>query len=212
MILSAEAGGLATLLAASASFAYLPRRLYAEVGEAPSRRQLCALFGAIAFSAGAVFAIGRGLAPVDRLATAAAVAACTAVVYADLRFLVIPDLLSAVLASLAFVTPPAGGVGAAAAGALTTAGLLATVRWMGRRGRRDALGLGDVKLAVGLGGLLGPRAALWTVACAAAVGVAWGFALDCRKAPRSASDERTLIPFGALLAAAAAVALLRARL
>ena len=117
----------------------------------------------------------------------------------DARRLLIPDLYSAALALAGLAGPLSPGLAAALAGAAVGAGLTGGVRLLaGRALGREAMGLGDVKLAAALGALLGPLSLLWTMAVAAALGAAVGLVLR-RRAPDAP------VPFGTLLAPVGAV-------
>lgn len=125
--------------------------------------------------------------------------------YVDLRARLLPDwpsLLAAMLGAVAAWMEGAGPAlamafaGAASAGAgLALAGLL--VRW---RTGREALGLGDIKLAAAGGMLLGP-VAIWTaIGAGAAATILWLAAMAAvRRGDVKLRDE---VPFGPGLLAA----------
>ncbi len=143
--------------------------------------------GALALAAGS----GADAARIERallVQTAVALAAF------DARHLLIPDLFSAVFALAGLAGPLSPGLAVALAGAAVGAGLTALVRAAaGRALGREAMGWGDVKLAAGLGAVLGPVSLLWALAVAAGLGAAVGLIQRRRSGP-----ER--VPLGALLA------------
>lgn len=126
---------------------------------------------------------------------------------ADLLWFRLFDLLTASLAAVAFamaLTPDGPGLMQAFLGAAIGAGSFAALR-VGYQmlRRRDGLGLGDVKLMVGLGAFSGPYDLPLLVFIAAIA--ALGMALVQRIGnPRSLAADNPL-PFGAALCAAAAV-------
>jgi leader peptidase (prepilin peptidase)/N-methyltransferase len=94
----------------------------------------------------------------------------------------------------------------AVAGALVGGGSLWLVGalWKALRGV-DAMGLGDVKMMLGVGALLGWRLALFTIFGGAFVGALVGIVLVLKSRER---NLQTQMPFGIFLGAAAIVALL----
>lgn len=130
----------------------------------------------------------------ERLLLALLVQAAAALAAFDLRFRLIPDLYTLALGAAGIAGPLAPGLAASVVGAAVGGGLLAAARWIvGRRLRREAMGLGDVKLAAALGVLLGPTPLLWTTTIAAALGAAAGLLMLRR-------TREPLVPLGALLA------------
>ncbi|HET9161594.1 MAG TPA: prepilin peptidase [Caulobacteraceae bacterium] len=199
------------LVALSAAVLVLaPRPLFAEAAAAPPARRLEAVLGlALAGLGIGVFLAAPGDAPLVRMLTAAAIMAMAAIVYADLRFLIIPDVYSLTLAAIGLIGPLSPGVLPAFAGAAICGGLLALVAWAFRK-RTDVegMGFGDVKLAAAAGALLGPEQGLWAIAASAVVasltGLVW-------KRMRK-SEAPLMIPYGAALALAAGAILIGMRL
>ena len=187
-----------------------PRPLFAEVGAAPPARKLELILGlALAvLGAGVAFA-GPGADPLARAALAVALMALAAVIYADLRFLIIPDVYSLVLGVLALVGPLSPGITQALLGAALCGGLLGAVAWLFRRSSEvGGMGLGDVKLAAAVGGLLGAERGLWAIAGSAIAAALIAVAFQrLRKA-----EGRLFIPYGAALALAAGGLLVGGRL
>ncbi|NDC60360.1 MAG: hypothetical protein EBZ50_16345, partial [Alphaproteobacteria bacterium] len=155
----------------------------------------------LASTAGAVWAF----ADVTRYA-----AALLAIVFiyagaCDLKSRQLPDsaaiAAAALGAALAFAHGGVSELGLAAAGAVMAGGALFLVGWLSsRRLGREALGLGDVKVAAAGGALLGP-VLVWSAIAAAAIGTA------AIAAALAALRKRTLsrdleIPFGPGLLAA----------
>jgi leader peptidase (prepilin peptidase)/N-methyltransferase len=201
---------VALVALAGAGLVLVPRPLFAELGAAPPPRRLEA-----GLSLGlALLGVGVALAgPGDSLAVRATLAvalmALAAVVYADLRFLIIPDVYSAALALLGLFGPLSPGWIQALIGAAVCGGLLAAVAFaFHRQTQVEGMGLGDVKLAAGAGALLGPEMGLWAIAAsaivAALIGLAW------RRLRRG--EGPLLIPYGAALALACGALLLGSRL
>jgi leader peptidase (prepilin peptidase)/N-methyltransferase len=161
--------------------------------------------GAVALAAGlaaAAMAAGLGQEPWRWGLLAACLAA---LMFADARFLVIPDLYVAALVLLAV-----GWVGwlPALAGAALGGGLLLAIRWVFLRLRHvEALGLGDVKLMAALGALAGAEGVLWIIAAAAAIGIVVALLRG-----RPDAGGRRLAPLGACAAAPALVVLALTRL
>ncbi len=133
---------------------------------------------------------------------AALCAICALIAEIDRRSFLIPDPLVGALLVLAAATPFGVSWLVALAGAATLGALLLGVRFgFERMGRAEALGLGDVKLAVAMGALLGPQQALLAVALA-------GVATLTAAAPaiaRGGAQREARLPFGIGLAAALAV-------
>jgi len=188
----------------------LPGRLMREAtGGRWLRRDALVL---VAAGLGAGLATLAGLAlltPLDgptRWTLAACAIVLTCVLLTDLRAMVIADLHIVALLVAALVGPLARWPLEALAGAAVGGGLLWGVRLAFRRVRGvEGLGLGDVKLMVALGALLGPERVLWVIVAGALLGLAWGL-----RAGR-ASDHRTIVvPFGAAAAPPALATLLLA--
>jgi leader peptidase (prepilin peptidase)/N-methyltransferase len=189
-----------------------PRRLFAQVDAAKLSKtaDIALSAGLLALGLALYFSgLGHGLA--GRWSLALTFQILAAVTYADLRFLVIPDLYSVLLVLLAVAGAALTGDWVLAAlGALVCGGLLAAVGYGFRRLRGiDGLGLGDVKLAAALGGLLGPvqgaRAIALAAVCASLVVAAF---LALRRGRAGAGAGPMLAPFGAALAMAAGAVLL----
>jgi leader peptidase (prepilin peptidase) / N-methyltransferase len=128
---------------------------------------------------------------------------CGLIVEIDRRHHLIPDLLVLALAGLALTAPFAAAPFEELTGALLLGGLFLAVRaGFAHAGQGEALGLGDVKLALVMGALLGPQYGLLAVACA-------GAATLVIAAPRAmrggASTLGAGAPFGVGLAAALAL-------
>ncbi len=129
----------------------------------------------------------------------------------DARTLRLPDRLTGVGVAAGLALAAAAGmlagtprpVAEAAIGAIVAAGVLGAVRVAGSAAmRREAMGLGDVKLAGMIGVYLADwRLVLLTIALSAVLGSAVGSGL--RLAPR----RRVEIPYGPFLAVAAGVSL-----
>jgi leader peptidase (prepilin peptidase) / N-methyltransferase len=191
----------------------LPRPLFAEAGETkPSRRLELSLVLGLAVIGSAAFYVVPDMSLGEQLVLAAALMVLTAVAYSDLRYLVIPDLYSGLLAIMALIGPLTIGLGAAIVGALACGGLLALVAWAWRHSTEvEGLGFGDVKLAAALGGLLGAEHGMWAIAGSALT--AGAMALGARALRlRRAEEGPLMIPYGAALAAFAAGILVWTRL
>lgn len=120
---------------------------------------------------------------------------------ADLRWLRLPDPLTAALAAVALATAAVRGeVGAALAGAALGVAAFAALRWGYARLRgREGLGLGDVKLMAGLGAFAGP----WALPHLALTGAL--VALAGALASRGPLSGTRALPFGAALCVAGAL-------
>jgi leader peptidase (prepilin peptidase)/N-methyltransferase len=204
-----QAAAFAALGLLAWTHARFPRALFAEAGEAPIAWRTETGLAAALFIAGALlFAIFPGPAPAPRFLTAALAMVCGAIVYADIRYLVIPDLYSAAIAAggivLNLLYPASRGPQGwieMAAGAAVCGGLLGLVAFVWKRAAKvEGLGFGDVKLAAALGALLGPLAGVWAITVSAAGGAALGYALMAR----SKKKDVLLFPYGAPLALAGA--------
>lgn len=202
MTLGAHLGAIAILVASGWLAVRLPRPLFAEVGgAAPDRRLEWTLATALAV-VGVVVLEGAGGMPVlDRLLLAICAIVFAAVIYADLTYLVIPDLYSAVLAIVALVAPwRLPPVEALAGGAIAGALLLGLALAWRRLTAVEGLGLGDAKLAAAIGALIGAQAGLLAISVSAALAALLVFALRLVKGRQVAP----LVPYGAALALAGA--------
>ena len=203
-----EAAALAVLALIAWTAARFPRALFCEAGGRPHARR--AEFGLAAglFVVGATwFEAFSGSGPVPRVLTGLALMACLAIVYADIRYLIIPDLYSAAIAgagvALNLVWPvergPQGLIDILF-GVAVCGGMLGAVAWVWKRVTAiEGLGMGDVKLAAALGAVLGAQAGVWAITASAAGGAALGLILQART---RGSDAPLLFPYGAPLALA----------
>lgn len=157
------------------------------------------LYMEIAATGAAVLAVLNGGSAGHMIGTAVVLWLLLALAATDLMWFRLPDLLTGALALVALGLAP--DLRNAVLGAAIGAAGFAALRWGYRALRgREGLGLGDVKLMVGLGAFAGAAqvpmlvllAAVTTIA-AAAVG-AWR---------RGAYDPARPLPFGAALCAAA---------
>ncbi len=199
--------GLAVIAWTAARF---PRALFVEAGEVshPARAEW-GLAAGLLIAGVLLFLVWPAGGTAPRFLTAAVAMALGAVVYADLRFLVIPDLYSAAalagalaLNLLSPVRAGPSGLVEMALGAVFCGGLLGAVAWVWKkRTHIEGLGLGDVKLATALGALLGLQPGVWAITASAAGGALLGFILQARAKDR---DEPLLFPYGAPLAMAGA--------
>jgi leader peptidase (prepilin peptidase)/N-methyltransferase len=200
--LGAHLGALAVLAAAAWLVVRIPRALFADVGGAAPDRRLEWGLAAVLAVVGAAVLETMGAMPVpDRLVLALCAMVLAAVVYADLTYLVIPDLYSALLLVAALAAPwrlPLADavIGAAIAGALLLGLALA---WR-RLTTVEGLGYGDVKLAAAIGALLGAQAGLLAISLSAALAALLVFGLRLVKG----REVAPLVPYGAALALAGA--------
>lgn len=189
---------VAVVLACAGLLVLTPRPLFAEAGLAPPGRRLeLGLALGLAVIGLAAIAMLPDATSSQRAVLAVKLMILAAVVYADLRFLIIPDAYSALLAVLGLFAPNA--LWSALAGAVLCGGLLAGVAWAFKRSTEvEGMGFGDVKLAAAVGAVLGPQMGLWAIAgsaiAAALIGLVWR---RLRK-----SEGPLLIPYGAALALA----------
>lgn len=190
----------------------VPRPLFAEVGEASPKRRLEIAQGVFLFMAGAaVVASGLGGEPWRRVFLALALMVLAAVVYADLRFMIIPDAYSIMLALLALVGPLAPGLPISIPGAILCGGLLAGVAYLFKRSTEvEGMGFGDVKLGAALGALLGMELGVWAIAVSAIGAGAIGLTMRTL-AHKERSAEPLMLPYGAALALVSAAFLIWSR-
>ncbi len=205
-----QAAAFAALALLAWTHARFPRALFAEAGEAPVARWTEPRLAAVLFAAGALlFVAFPAHAPAARFLTAALVMVLCAIVYADLRYLVIPDLYSLAIlgggVALNLAAPVArapGGWVEMLIGAVLCGGFLGVVAWAFKRVTSvEGLGFGDVKLAAALGAMLGPQAGIWAITVSSAAGAAIGLVLQARSKTKG---ETLYFPYGAPLALAGA--------
>ena len=191
---------------ALAALAYLlariPRRLFTEAGGVAVKPKAEALLAIGLFAVGvAAFESGLGGEPPARMILAAVMMVFAAVVHGDLRYLVIADLYSVLIALAAIAGPLSPGLGQAALGGAICGGLLMVVAWVWkRRTAVEGLGFGDVKLAAAIGALSGPELGLWAITVSAAGGAVLGLILTFAKR----REGPLLFPYGVPLALAGA--------
>lgn len=111
-------------------------------------------------------------------------------------------IVSFFLPQLHGAATPWSGLWAAVAGALVGAGILAVIRWLGGLAfKREAMGLGDLKLMAMVGAFIGVwKAGLVDFFLAPILGALIGLALKLR-------NGREEIPFGPFLAAGTLIAI-----
>jgi leader peptidase (prepilin peptidase) / N-methyltransferase len=209
-MLTAVLIAIAVAIVGAAALVLTPRPLFAELGAAPPPRRLELTLGlGLATLGSAVALAGPGADTLDKALLALALMALAAVIYADLRFLIIPDVYSLALAGLALIGPLSPGLTEALLGAALCGGLLGLIAWMFRRSSEvGGMGLGDVKLAAAVGGLLGAERGLWAIAGSAIAAALIAIAFQrLRK-----SEGRLFIPYGAALSVAAGAMLILGRL
>lgn len=169
------------------------------------------LYVEIAATGAAVCAVCAGGGPVDMALAALFLWLLLGLALTDLLWFRLPDLLTGALALCALVLAlRAEALLPALYGAALGAGAFLALRlgYRALRGR-EGLGLGDVKLMVGLGAFSGPHDLPLLVLVAALLGIGGALMRDLRAA-RSPRATRA-IPFGAALClAAAALWVLRA--
>lgn len=126
-----------------------------------------------------------------------------ALAIADARWFRLPDVLNAALAAsaLALASLPSGIGMQAVYGALIggMSFLILRVGYQWIRGR-EGLGLGDVKLMVGLGAFIGPFTLPWMLMIAACTALSVALVQQFNRAQRV--DLQTPLPFGTALCAA----------
>lgn len=188
----------------------VPRPLFAEAGEVPppGRLEVGLALGLAGLGLGICLA-GPGDTMGARATLAVALMALAAIVYADLRFLIIPDLYSATVAIIGLVGALSPGIWPALAGAAICGGLLAVVAWAFKRQTKvEGMGFGDVKLAAAVGALLGPQMGLWAIAASALIGALVGTIWSRMRK----GEGPILLPYGAALALVSATLLTVGRL
>jgi leader peptidase (prepilin peptidase) / N-methyltransferase len=133
--------------------------------------------------------------------------------FVDFEHMIIPDrvtlggvvaglVLSPLVPSLHDVDRPLESFVAALIGMVAGAGILWGVGFLGKLAfKKDAMGMGDVKLLGGLGALLGWQAVLFTIMVSALVGSGVGVALILGRN----KEWRSRIPYGPYLALAAVI-------
>lgn len=172
----------------------------AGIGARRSRSRAPGLFCDAALLLCAGFALSAALTlPAERLPAAAALASLLLMlILYDLRWLVLPDRLTAPLALAGVVDGALASQGLdAIGGAALAGGLFFTVHGLHRVATgREGLGLGDVKLAGALGAWVGLAGAAPMIVAATVLGLAWHLpALLRRQRPKEQ-------PFGPALALA----------
>ncbi|SFF17217.1 leader peptidase (prepilin peptidase) / N-methyltransferase [Sulfitobacter brevis] len=155
----------------------------------------------------AVLAVAQGGGPVLVLLTYLMLWLLLGLAAADLLWFRLPDVLTGALAGVAFglaLLPGGIGLTASLMGAAVGAGSFAALRWAywALRGI-EGLGLGDVKLMVGLGALVGPRELPLLVLIAAVAALV--VALAGRYRDATSLDAYREIQFGTALCFAAAI-------
>lgn len=200
MTLAGHIAALAALAAAAWLVVRLPRALFTEAGEGrPDRRLEWGLAAGLAVAGVAVFEASGALTLSGRLVLAICAIVLAAVVYADVTYLIIPDVYCAALFVAAFGAPWRLTLVEAMLGAAVAGALLFAIAWIWRRfARVEGLGFGDVKLAVAVGALLGVHAGLLAISVSAAVAAVLVYALRLLRG----RDAVPLAPYGAALALA----------
>lgn len=127
----------------------------------------------------------------------------TIVAIFDAKALVVADLHVVGLLACALVGPLAQSWLTALGGAVVGGGLLWGVRWAFQRVRGvEGLGLGDVKLMIALGALVGPERVLWIIVAGCILGLVWALV---RRGP---GEGAIAVPLAATSAPPALVVLL----
>lgn len=141
--------------------------------------------------------------PLAQMLAAAVLWCLLALAVTDILWFRLPDPLTASLAMLAAAATPISGIGwtMAIAGAAAGGASFLALRWgyQALRGR-EGLGLGDVKLMVGAGALVGPFDLPLVVLLAAIAALAAALAGQLSGGDRMTATRA--LPFGASLAAA----------
>ena len=202
-----ELAALAGIIACALLLVRAPRALFTELrGAKPSRRTEAILILALGCVGLAAYFSGLGRDVEGRAALAIALMTLTAVAYSDFSFLAVPDLYNLMIALLAFLAPWKYGPQEAAFGLLVCGGLVAILAFLWQRFTEvEGFGLGDVKLAGALGGLLSAQPGLFALAAAALMAVV--YAMIFRKTRPPDDGEPSRLPFGAALALASAALL-----
>lgn len=179
----------------------IPRRLFAEAADETPARGLEWRLGAALTVAGAVaYGVVSEHGAAGRLAYALAIMVFVAVVYADVTFLIIPDLYSAALGVIALASNWRLPWIEALAGAAVCGGLLAVLAVVWRRMRAvEGLGFGDIKLAAVVGLLLGAQGGLLAVSISAGLAALLVYGL---RLARRRNNVVEFVPYGAALALA----------
>jgi leader peptidase (prepilin peptidase)/N-methyltransferase len=170
---------IAALAVAAWLVVRVPRALFTEAGGAAPDRRLEWGLAAVLLAVGVAVLETMGAMPAtDRFVLALCAVVLAAVIYADVTYLVIPDLYSAMLLVAALAAPwrlplAEAAIGAGIAGALLLGLALAWRRLTAVEG----LGFGDVKLATAIGALLGAQAGLLAISVSAALAALLVFAL-----------------------------------
>jgi leader peptidase (prepilin peptidase)/N-methyltransferase len=141
--------------------------------------------------------------PLAQILTAAVLWCLLALAVTDILWFRLPDPLTASLAMLAAAAPPISGMGwiMALTGAAAGGASFLALRWGYQALRdREGLGLGDVKLMVGAGALVGPIDLPSVVLLAAVAALAAAFAGQLSGGGRMTATRA--LPFGAALSAA----------
>lgn len=159
-------------------------------------------------AAPAVLALASGMALAPFVVLGPILAATLAIAVIDHRTRIIPDMLVVVLAALTVMAPFRPAFSDQILGAVVMGVLFFGVRNLHFALRRiEGLGLGDVKLAIVMGAMLGAQPALLSTAAAAGF-TALVVVAQTRSHPQSADASAVMkaeAPFGVGLAAALAV-------
>ena len=133
-----HAAALAGLAILSYGLARFPRALFAEAGGGvqPSVRLEWIIAGALLVIAVAAFELLVNLEPIARLVAAGALTTFAAIIQADVRFLVIPDVYNIALVLAALAGPISLDLFQIGMGAVFCGGLLALIAWMWKTAHR----------------------------------------------------------------------------
>lgn len=125
------------------------------------------------------------------------ISASVAIAWYDASFLIIPDVLPIMLVIAALCLNFAAERQLSLLTAVLCAGLLASLMWGWRKATgKEAMGLGDVKLAGAFGLMLSPQQGAWMLAASALSAAAWTIIIQ-KLHPKS---TQPLIPYGLFLA------------